>query len=101
MRYRFVMWATVTAARQAYYANPAATSAYRDATVQEKLEIQEGRVTEKVDQISIAGGTSLAGVQAALQAAWLVFQTEVTNSNPWVRYGSYWDGTTWAAGGAS
>lgn len=100
-QYRYALWAVVPAARQTFYANAEATSAWKGATQTDVDDLRAGRVVEKVDVVTRAPGATLAQVQADLQAAWQAYQDEVTNGNPWVRYGTVWDGTTWTSGGVS
>lgn len=101
MAFRFVLWADVPAARQPFYANAAATSAYADATAPELDAIRTGSVAEQVGSGTAAIGTPLADILAKLEVRWERWQDEVTTRNPWVRYGSYWDGTTWTQEGVS
>lgn len=98
--YRFVFWADVPVSRQPFYANAAFVSAYKDATAGEKTALTSGVVTERVGTINI-GAMSLAQVQTSLQNTWQAFQDEVNNINPWQRFGTFWDGATWTAGGVS
>lgn len=98
--YRFALWADVPVARRPYYANVDAISAYLDASVAEVDAIKAGAVRELVDTLS-GENLTLAQVQALLIARWTAFQNEITNYNPWDRYGSIWDGTSWTAGGVA
>jgi|SRR5215469_16247050 len=93
--YRFMMWADVPAARQQYYANANAKSAWNGATAADNTNLQTGSVVEQVTVQRIPGGSSLAQIENFLQNAWTNFQNNVNNNNPWLRYGSTWDGTTW------
>lgn len=97
--YQVLYRAVVPAARQAFYVNPAAVSAYKDATPQETTDLQTGAVVERVEPYVIDGTPTLNAVKAALQARFTDFQTSVTNYNPWALYGSSWDGTVWTIGG--
>jgi len=99
--YRYLLWADVPAARQPFYANASATSAWTDATAGDLAALQNGSVVERQGELRVPSGSTLAQVQAFLQARWSEFQNQVTNDNPWVRYGTTWDGTTWTAGGVS
>lgn len=100
-RFRYALWAVVPIARRATYANPSKTSAFSGVSAQELSDIQAGMVVERVDAISIAAGTTLPAVQAELQTTWAAFQAEINNTNPWTRYGTFWDGSTWTGGGLS
>ena len=93
--YRFMMWADVPAARQQYYANASAKSAWNGATAADNTNLQNGSVVEQVTVQRIPAGTGVAQIENFLQNAWTNFQNNVNNSNPWLRYGSTWDGTNW------
>lgn len=98
---RYAMWATVPAARQPFYANAAFVSAYKDADTNETTALRNGSVTEKVATGTWPSGTSSATIRTNLESIWAAFNTDVQNNNPWNRYGSFWDGTTWTAGGVA
>lgn len=93
--YRFALWADVPAARQTFYANPKATSGWTGATAADITALQNGSVVEYVSTQKIPTGATLAQVEGWLQTAWTDFQAKITNYNPWIHYGSTWDGTTW------
>lgn len=96
MGFRFAMWADVPATRQTFYANASATSAVKGATGPEIAAIQGGSVTERVrDAQYPTQGVSLADIQADLVNIFNAFQTEITAFNPWQRYGTTYDGSTW------
>ena len=99
--FRYVLWADVPTTRQSFYANALATSAWKDATAGDILALQAGQVAERTGTLGVEAGTSLAQARAQLQATWQSFQDRVTAVNPWVRYGSVWDGTTWTAAGVN
>ncbi len=99
--FRAAFWADVPAARQAFYMKTATPfSAWPGASAAELTAIQTGTVTERVLTVPIAFNVNLASAQTALQAIWTDYQAEITAANPWNRYGSFWDGTTWTLGGA-
>jgi len=100
-RYRYALWADVPPARQAFYAAPERASAWIGASAGDNAALAAGQVVERVDIISVAAGSTLAGIQAELQATWQKFQDEINNQNPWIRYGTTWDGSTWAVGGVA
>lgn len=93
--YDVVFWADVPAARQTFYANPSAKSAWAGATTTDNTNLQTGVMVEQQQMVRVPPGTTLAQAQAFLQAQWQTFQTYITNNNPWAHYGSTWDGTTW------
>jgi len=89
------LWADVPAARQSYYANPNAKSAWAGATATDNTNLQSGVMAEQVITQRVPVGTSIAQIETFLQNQWQTFQNEITNNNPWIHYGSTWDGTTW------
>lgn len=101
LAFEFVLWADVPAARQPFYADPAATSAYAEATAPEIDAIRTGAIAERKESGTAAAGTPLAQIYAKLEVRWQRWQDEVDTRNPWVRYGTYWDGTTWTQDGVS
>jgi hypothetical protein len=99
--YRYVFWADVPAARQAFYANPTAVSAWKDALAADLTALRNGSVVEKVDSLKVPAGSTLAQAQAFLAARHADYQAQVTAYNPWVRYGTTYDGASWTNGGVS
>ena len=89
------LWADVPVARQNFYANPNAKSAWSGATTADNTNLQNGSVVEQVITQRVPPGTSITQVETFLQNQWQTFQNNITNNNPWVHYGSTWDGTTW------
>lgn len=100
-RWTVAFWMVPPAARQVFYAQPGAVSAWKDASGADTASIQTGATVERVETYSAEGSPGLAAVQSALQARWTALQAEIDADNPWVRYGSSWDGTSWTAGGVS
>lgn len=99
--YRYLLWADVPAARQPFYAEAGKVSAWRDATGPDNAALASGAVAEKTDTLRIPPGANLAQIKGYLEARHADFQADVTNTNPWVRYGMTWDGTTWVNGGVA
>jgi hypothetical protein len=93
--YNFVLWADVPAARQTYYANPNAKSAWSGATTTDNTNLQTGLVAERVFAQRVQAGTTLAQIEAFMQTQWQNYQSYVNSYNPWIHYGSTWDGNTW------
>jgi hypothetical protein len=95
------MWADVPASRQSFYAHPNPTggtpyaSAWSGATAADNANLQNGSVVERVITQRVPPGTNISQVETFLQNQWQTFQNDVNNNNPWVHYGSTWDGTTW------
>lgn len=98
---RFVLWADVPVARQAFFADANKVSAYLGATQPETDALRAGQVAELVDTLRLPQGTSLANIRAALITAFNRWQSVVTNDNAYDFYGTFWDGSTWTAGGVS
>lgn len=99
--YRGVLWADVPLGRQAFYAKTGAVSVWTGASGAENTAIAAGQVAEKVITLSVSDGATLAQLKAAFIEQQVLFQTFVTTYNPWSRYGSFYDGTVWTAGGAT
>lgn len=99
--YHYVFWADAPVSRQAFYANPSATSQWNGALAGDLASLRDGSVVERTGSLRLGGGTTLADAQAELELRWTQFQNEITNANPWVRYGTTWDGASWVAGGVS
>lgn len=93
---RVALWADVPAARQTFYANINAKSAWVGATTADNTALQNGSVSENVVVQRVPPGATLAQVQGFLQTQWQNYQTYINNFNPWNHYGSTWDGITWA-----
>jgi hypothetical protein len=102
--YRYAMWADVPAARQPFYAARQAgiISEWKDASAGDNTALQNGSVTERVDQTVMNAGDSISTAMTRLQAIWTAFQTEITATNQWNRYGSFMDTSNqWNAGGVN
>lgn len=93
--YNYALWADVPAARQSFYANPSAVSAWKGALAADNTALQNGSVIELVTSQRVPPGSSLAQIETFLQNRWQDYQTFITNYNAWSHYGSTWDGTTW------
>jgi len=90
-----LLWADVPASRQTFYASANKTSAWSGATAADNTNLQNGSVVEQAITQRVPPGTNISQIENYLQAVWSNFQNDVTNNNPWVHYGSTWDGTTW------
>jgi len=93
--YRVAFWLDVVAARQPFYADAAATTQVKDATAPELAAIQSGAVIEEVIEVPSPASTGQAALLAASVTRYNARQAEVTARNPWARYGSFYDGSTW------
>lgn len=100
--YRYALWATINeATRQPFYANPQKTSAFKNIGAQDLADLRAGLFIEKVEVFSSAVTLTLAQVRQELETRHTAFQAEVDAHNPWDRYGSNWNGTTWTNAGAN
>jgi hypothetical protein len=99
--YRYAMWADVPAARQPFFANASAKSAWSGALTADNTALQNGSVAEQVATFQVPAGEALATTLARLTSLWNNYQNGITNNNLWVRYGSFWDGTTWTNAGVA
>lgn len=97
-RLRAAFWLAVPAARQRFYADR--TTAYKDASAPELSAFQSGAVTEQVAVFTIAGMTN-GQIRTLLQDEFARRQAAVNAYNPWARFGTSWDGTTWTNGGVA
>ena len=100
-QYRYALWADVPLARQPFYANASAVSAWRDALTSDTTNLQSGAVAEKVSVLKIAPGSTVAQIEAFLQQTWTLYAAEIAAANPWVVYGSNWDGAVWTVTGVA
>lgn len=94
-----MLWADVPAARQRFYANATAASAFLDADAGELTAIRSGAIAETVQVIRRDPGSTNAQLRAAIQQALTDWQALITARNNWTRYGSSFDPTTstWTA----
>jgi hypothetical protein len=99
--YRYVLWADVPTARQPFYAQAGKVSEWRDATAPDNAALASGAVVEHADTLRVPPGATLAQIKTFLEARHADFQADITNNNPWVRYGMTFDGTTWVNGGVA
>lgn len=95
--FKYALWADVPAARQTRYADPAFETQVVGATAGEVAALRSGAVVERVAEARWNQGTTVAQIQAALVNEFNRFQTQITNTNPWQRYGTSWDGSTWTS----
>lgn len=98
-RFTAIFWLSVPSARQAFYANAAATSAYKLADAGELAAIRSGAIVEQTEDVSFIAGTTQTQIRAALVTKFTTRQAAVDALNPWDKYGSFYDGSAWTAGG--
>jgi hypothetical protein len=99
--FRVAFWLDVPAARRAFYADPAATSQFLNATAEEIAALRSGAVVERVERIDRPFGGTLAQLRTTLTARHAALQARVNAENPWARYGTSFDGTTWTVAGVA
>lgn len=92
---RYLLWADVPVGRQPRYADPIKKSAYKDASAAELLELQQGKVAERVDVVNFPASATQGQKLALLVAAQAAFQAEIDGKNDWSQYGTYHNGTVW------
>jgi hypothetical protein len=98
--YRYALWASVPVARQSFYADPNIVSAVIGAnapTNTEATALTNGSVVETVQDGSWPVATPIVQIQTDLTTAFNTYQALINATNPWVRYGTSFDGTTWTA----
>lgn len=94
--YRYVLRADVPAGNQLAYRNPAAVSAYDNATPAELQEVRDGLVKEKVGELAFTA--PVTSIQTWLETRWNEWQAEVTGEASWADYGRHWtSGASWVA----
>lgn len=93
--FRVALWLDVPAARQSFYANASATSVVKGITGTELAAIQSGAVLEVVEVIPKLTSGTVAEWRNEAAALYTQRQNELTNRNPWARYGTFWDGVSW------
>jgi hypothetical protein len=109
--YRVAFWLTIPSTRWAFYAKPAGMnpdgtpslfkSQYKDATDAENQDLRDGKVMEVIETYYKPAGSTIAQIMTFLQGEYIEKQAFFDSINPYNRYGSYWDGTSWIAGGVS
>jgi hypothetical protein len=100
--FRVALWAVPPVARQPYWKLSAPTkSAWSGASQAENDAIANGQVIEQVETITSDTAQTMAGWQALAEQRWETFNANVQAANPWRRYGTFWDGTTWTPGGVT
>jgi hypothetical protein len=97
--YRYALWAAVPSARQAMYAVVGRVSAWKNASTAENAAIAAGQVVERVGEFVVDAGVTLATVRSQLVQLQADYQAEINLTNPWNRYGTFFDGTTWTSAG--
>ena len=90
-----LFWLDIPTTRQGFYIDANATSAYKGATTQEIQDIKDGKIKEVSIACNYLVGTTFAQIKADLISKYTDLQNNLNNSNPFVKYGTYWDGSAW------
>lgn len=90
LNYRVAFWLDVPAERQRFYANPAATSAFLDASAADLAALKAGQIAEVVETISRAAGTPMTAVKQAARDRLAALQSALNRDNRFNRYGTRW-----------
>jgi hypothetical protein len=101
--YHYLLWADVPLERQRYYAAmvavptdiPLFVSQWLDATAADNQALQDGSVVEQRGTMRPPPGTTLPQIENFLVQRWNDYQSYISNFNPWIHYGTTWDGTIW------
>lgn len=101
--FRYIMWADVPRTRWLSFANSGATTLYTSATLFEKNALKSGMIVELANSFTIPINTNFTGMRGELINAFNQFQSEVSggSKNIWERYGTCWDGNSWANSGVN
>lgn len=84
--FKFAIWADVPATRQLFYANPNATSAWKNASTGDIANLQSGAVVERIYKFDVSSTDTVATVEAAMAGTAAQVQLDVNNFNPWIFY---------------
>lgn len=90
LNYRVAFWLDVPAARQRFYANAAAVSAFADASAGELAAIKAGQIVEIVETIPRPIDTLMPAVKQAARDRLAALQAELNKDNRFNRYGTRW-----------
>jgi len=97
--FNYLFWLDVPTNYQSFYVNSNATSSYRDATTQEVDSLKAGQVYELQGNAVFSKTDTVANIKAFLITRFHQEQEILDAKNPWIYYGTFWDGTSWTNGG--
>ena len=100
-RFTVAYWLQVPVARRPFYANTDAVSQYKNIDSQELTDLKAGVFVEQVEEHGYGEGMTIGQIQASLIQEFNRKQTAVSNKNSWNRYGTFYDGASWTAGGVA
>jgi hypothetical protein len=92
----------VPSGRQSLYANASYKSPFQPIspdTDPDASALTTGAVTEQTLLLTRNPGDTLAQVESELQSRQAAYQAQVTALTTWVRYGTFFNGTTWTMQG--
>ncbi len=90
LNYRVAFWLDVPAARQRFYANANATSAFLDAAAGDLAALKAGQIVEVVETIGRPSGTPMSAVKQAARDRLVALQADMNRDNRFNRYGTRW-----------
>lgn len=97
----YIFWLDVPTNYQPFYANADATSQYKNATTEEIDAIKAGQVYELAGSAVFSKTDTVADIKSFLVAKFNREQTIINNKNPWIYYGTYYDGSSWTNRGVN
>lgn len=98
--YRVAFWIEVPQSRWKFYVKSAEfKSQWLDASDAENQDLRDGKIEEIIETHYLPAGATVAQVRNFLENRYRQLQDWMNNTNPYHRYGSYWDGTQWVVGG--
>lgn len=100
IHYLFLYWLTVPTARQPFYANASFVSlaiGTETPSTGDLASLRSGALVEEQHDAFWINGTPISQIQSDLINDYNASQARINAYNPWVRYGTSWDGTSWTA----
>lgn len=100
-RYKVAFWLPVPVARQSFYANANKDSAFANISTQELADLRAGLFIEQIDEFNFEAAATLAQTKTFLINEYNARLATAFALNQWNRYGSFFDGVSWTAGGVA
>ena len=100
--YTYLLRADVPLARQSLYARPGYKSLFQPIapdTDPDAAALIAGSVVEKIETLTVLPGTTIPQIEAELVSRQTTYQAAVTSATTWVRYGTFFNGSTWTPQG--
>ena len=95
----YIFWLDVPVNYQPFYADPNAVSSYKEATTQEVDDLKLGKVYEMRNNAVFSKTDTVGNIKSFLVTKFNQEQVIINAKNPWIYYGTYWDGASWTNGG--